>query len=107
MGLTNAPTTFMRTMNNLFRDMLDQGVVVFFDDVLIYSDTEEEHWQLVEQVLARLREHAFFCKLKKCSFLRASTTFLGFDVTPEGLKISDSKVKSLKDWPEPKTVLQV
>ena len=55
MGLTNAPATFMRTMNNLFRDMLDKGVVVFLDDVLIYSDTPTRHFQLLDQVFTRLR----------------------------------------------------
>ena len=55
MGLTNAPATFMRTMNNLFRDMLDKGVVVFLDDVLIYSDTPARHFQLLDQVFTRLR----------------------------------------------------
>ena len=104
MGLTNAPATFMRTMNNLFCDMLDKGVVVFLDDVLIYSDTPARHFQLLDQVFLHLRQYAFYCKLKKCSFLRSSTTFLGFDITPEGMKISDAKVRSLKEWPTPTTV---
>ena len=104
MGLTNAPATFMRTMNNLFSDMLDSGVVVFLDDILVYSGTIEEHFTLLERVLVRLRQYMFYCKLKKCSFLRSSTTFLGFDVTPEGMRISDSKVQSLSEWPVPSTV---
>ena len=104
MGLTNAPATFMRTMNNLFSDMLDSGVAVFLDDILVYSGTIEEHFTLLERVLARLRQYTFYCKLKKCSFLRNSTTFLGFDVTPEGMRISDSKVLSLSEWPVPSTV---
>ena len=104
MGLTNAPATFMRTMNNLFSDMLDSGVAVFLDNILMYSGMVDEHFTLLEQVLVRLLQYTFYCKLKKCSFLRNSTMFLGFDVTPEGMCISDSKVQSLSEWPVPTTV---
>ena len=65
-GLTNAPATFMRTMNNLFSDLLDRGVVAFMDDVLIYSSTIEEHELLLKAVFRRLKEKQFYCKLKKC-----------------------------------------
>ena len=68
-GLTNAPATFMRAMNNLFADLLDKGVVVFLDDVLIYSNTLEEHFTLLHKVMERLRKYEFYCKLKKCNFL--------------------------------------
>ena len=95
MGLMNAPATFIQTMNNLFEDMLDQGIVVFLDDVLIYSTMEEEHFEPLEKVFACLPKYEFYCKLKKCSFLQWTTTFLGFDITPEGLQVSDAKVRSL------------
>ena len=72
--------------------MLDKGVMVFLDDVLIYSTTAEEHFELLEKVFAHLSKYKFYCKLKKCSFLQWTTTFLGFDIMPEGLQISDSKV---------------
>ena len=104
MGLSNAPVTFMWTMNNLVEDMLDKGVVVFLDDKLIYSTIAEDHFELLEEVFAHLCKYEFYCKLKKCSFLQRTTTFLGFDITQEGLKISDSKVKSLKKWLKPTTV---
>ena len=107
MGLTNAPAIFMRTMNNLFEDMLDQVVVVFLNDVLIYSTTLEGHFKLLEKVFTCLWRYEFYCKLKKCSFLRWTTTFLGFDISPEGLQISDAKIRSLKEWPKPTTVQQV
>ena len=67
-GLTNAPATFMRAMNNLFSDLLDRGVVVFLDDILIYSQTLEDHTKLLRQVFDRLCQNKFYCKLKKCSF---------------------------------------
>ena len=104
MGLTNAPATFMQTMNNLFSDMLDSGMAVFLDDILVYLGMVDKHFMLLEQVLACLCQYIFYCKLKKCSFLRNSTMFLGFDVTPEGMRISDLKVQSLSKWPVPTTV---
>ena len=98
MDLTNTPAKFMRAMNNLFTDLLDRGVIVFLDDVLVYSHTRDEHVQLLCMVFGKLCEHQFYCNRKKCSFFHTSTTFLGFDITPDGLKISDAKVKSLREW---------
>ena len=69
MGLMNALATFMRMMNNLFMDMLDKGVIVLLDDVLIYSTMMEEHFELLKKVFACLCKYKFYCKLKKCSLL--------------------------------------
>ena len=80
----------------LFVDMLDEGIVVFPDNILIYSITSEEHFKLLEKVFTCLHKHAFYCKLKKCSFLCKTTSFLGFDITPDGMCISNAKVQSLK-----------
>ena len=77
--------------------MLDKGIVVFLDDVLIYSTMVEKHFELLDKVFAHLYKYEFYCKLKKYSFLQRTTTFLGFDITAEGLKISDAKVQSLKE----------
>ena len=92
MGLTNAPAMFMQTMNNLFMDLLDKAVVVFLDDILIYSTTIEEYFELLEKVLTCLCKHALYCNQKKCSFVLKTTTFLGFNITLEGMHISDVKV---------------
>ena len=73
-------------------DMLDKGVVIFLDNMLIYTTVAEEHFELLEKVFTCLYKYEFYCKLKKCSFLQWITTFLGFDITPEGLKISNAKV---------------
>ena len=97
MGLTSVPAMFMRMMNNLFEDILDQGVVVFLDDMLIYSTMLEGYFKLLEKVFAHLRRYKFYCKLKKYSFLQWTTTFLGFDISPEELQISDAKIRSLKE----------
>ena len=72
--------------------MLDSSIAVFLDDILVYSYMVNEHFTLLEQVLVHLHQYTFYCKLKKCSFLCNSTTFLGFNVMPEGIGISDSKV---------------
>ena len=72
---------------------------MFLDDVLVYSHTRDEHIQLLGTVFDKLCEHQFYFKLKKGSFFHTTTTFLGFDVTPDGLKIFNAKVKSLHYWP--------
>ena len=69
LGLTNAPAMFMQTTNNLFMEMLDRGVVVFLDDVFIYSTMVEEYFELLEKLFACLCKCKFYCMLKKCSFL--------------------------------------
>ena len=107
MGLKNAPATFMWMMNNLFKDMLDQGVVVFLDNMLLYNTTSGGYFKLLEKVFTHLLRYKFNCKLKKCSFLQQTTTFLGFDISPEGLKISDAKIRSLKEWLKPTTIQQL
>ena len=100
----NMLAMFMKTINNLFMDMLVKEVVVFLDGVLIYSTMMEKHFELLEKVLAYLCKHVFSHKLKKCSFLQKTATFLGFDITPEGLHINNANVQSLKKWPKPTTV---
>ena len=97
MGLINVPATFMQTMNNLFVGMLDKGVVVFLDDIPIYSTMVKEHFKLLEKLFACLCKYKFYCKLKKCSFLQRTTTFLGFDITPEGLQINDAKYEASRN----------
>ena len=92
MGLMNVPEILMQMMNNLFMDMLDKGVVVFLYNILIYSIKAEEHFQLLDNVFAHLCKHVFYCKLKQCNFLQKTTTFLGFNITLEGLCIGDAKV---------------
>ena len=77
---------------------------MFLDDILVYSHTRDEYVQLLHTVFGKLREHQFYSKLKKYSFFHTSTTLLGFDITPEGLKISDAKVRSLQEWPQPTTM---
>ena len=103
-GANEYAATFMEMMNNLLKDMLDKKVVVFLDDMVIYSTMAEEHFTLLEKVFACLHKYKFYCKLKKCSFLQRTITLLGFAITPERLQISDAKVRSLKEWLKPTTI---
>ena len=87
-GLTNAPSTFMRTMNNYFQDLLDTCVVVFLDDILIFLKTIEDHERDVRKVLERLCRNKFYAKLKKCEFFKSSVTFLGHDISKDGVRVN-------------------
>ena len=100
MGLPNAPALFVQIMNNQFINMLEKGVVVSLDNVVIYSYIAEEHLKLLMRVFTYLHKRAIYCKLKKCSYLQKTTTFFGFYITPESMHSSDAKVKSLKEWPK-------
>ena len=101
--LTNAPTAFMDLMNRVFKDFLDQFVIVFIDDILVYSSSEAEHEQHLRQVLQRLREHQLYAKYKKCEFWLPEVTFLGHIVGVEGIKVDPSKVEAMRDCPRPRS----
>jgi len=92
-GLINAPTTFQTMMNNILREFLNRKVVVYLDDILIYSENREDHIQLVQKVLDRLEQHDLAVWLKKSVFHQAEVEFLGYIVKTRGITISDRKVK--------------
>ena len=85
-------------------DLFDQGIVVFLDDILIYSEDVTDHFHLLATVFGRLQKYEFFCKLKKCFFLKKKTSFLGFDFTSMGVHIQDAKVAAVSSWPMPMTI---
>jgi len=103
-GLTNAPATFMHLMNSIFRPFLDKFVIVFLDDILIYSRTLAEHKQHVRQVLELLRENRLYANAKKCSFFKESVSFLGHVVSGDGISMEEDKVRAIKEWPAPTNV---
>jgi len=107
MGLTNAPATFMHLMNQIFRPYLDQFVIVFLDDVLIYSRTLAEHRRHVRLALDVLRKHQLFAKESKCEFFRDHIDFLGHRVDREGMHMMEDKVKAIREWPTPKSIEEV
>jgi hypothetical protein len=104
-GLCNSPATFQTMMNEIFSDMADV-MVIYIDDLMIYTKTDDiqEHERLVKKVLKRLEEHDLFTKPEKCTFRVKEVEFLGMIVSREGIKMDDSKVKAIREWPTPKTV---
>ena len=84
-GLTNAPATFQSLMNDIFRDMLDICVVVYLDDILVYSKNDEDHKQHVQQVLQRLRENQLYARPSKCIFFTGTVEYLGHVIRPDGV----------------------
>jgi transposase InsO family protein len=106
-GLTNAPAAFQRFMNDIFSDLLDVYVVVYLDDIMIYSEDPEKHPEHVREVLRRLRAHDLFCKPEKCEFHANRIEFLGYVVSSEGILMDPGKVKAISDWPEPRNLRDV
>jgi hypothetical protein len=106
-GLSNAPTVFMCLMNGVFRDYLEKFVIVFLDNVLVYSKTEEEHEQHLRMVLQVLREHQLYAKLSKCSFYQRWIHYLGHIISEEGITVDPEKVQAIREWPMPRNVAEV
>jgi hypothetical protein len=106
-GLTNAPATFQALMNNILRPYLDKFVVVYLDDICIYSRTPEEHLDHVDKVLALLEEHQLYIGLDKCAFGQAEMSFLGHIISKDGIKVDPKKVQAVTTWPTPKNVKEV
>ncbi|XP_058202911.1 uncharacterized protein LOC131317372 [Rhododendron vialii] len=106
-GLTNAPATFIDLMNHIFRVYLDHFVVVFVDDILIYSPTEEEHQSHLTIVLEILREHQLYAKLSKCEFWLSEVKILGHVVSKGGVSVDPGKIESVMNWQRPKNVFKI
>ena len=106
-GLTNAPATFNCLMTDIFHKHLDDFVLVFFDDILIYSKDPAEHENHVRQVLQLLREHKLYAKKSKCTFFSEKVEYLGFVVSKDGVSTDPSKVEAVVNWPQPKSVREV
>ena len=106
-GVTNAPTLFMDYMNWIFRLFLDKFVVVFIDDILIYSTTHKEHAEHLRIVLGILREKQLFAKLSKCDFWMREVQFLGHVISAQGIVVDPAKVEAVVQWECPKLVIQI
>lgn len=103
-GLTNAPATFMHLMHQSFRELLDHFVLVFLDDILIYSKTKEDHERHVKAVLDILRKEKLFAKESKCEMFCTEVEFLGHHVGRAGIRMMEDKVQAVRDWPTPSNV---
>jgi len=107
-GLTNFPATFQAMINDLFRDLINQGdTVTFIDNILVATDTEEGHDELVEKVLRRLEENDLFVKLEKCKWKVREVEFLGVVISPKGVEIQKEKVEGVLNWPAPRNIKEV
>ena len=106
-GLMNAPAVFMDLMNRVFKDFLDAFVIVFIDDILVYSKTDGEHEEHLHQVLSRLREHRLYAKFSKCEFWLQEVTFLGHVVSGKGTSVDPTTVEEIMDWPRPTSATKV
>ena len=106
-GMKNAPAVFQREMQRVLKDRLYQGVMVFIDDILIYSKTAKEHAELVEWVLQRLTEEGYYAHPDKCEFFQREVSFLGHVVSEMGVAVQMHKVRAVTEWPEPKAKREV
>jgi Reverse transcriptase (RNA-dependent DNA polymerase)/RNase H-like domain found in reverse transcriptase len=106
-GLSNAPAAFQRFMNDIFADLLDVCVIIYLDDILIYSEDLASHKNHMCEVLKRLRKHGLYAWEDKCEFHKTLVEFLGFIMTPEGLVMANDKVKTIQDWPKPRKVKDI
>jgi hypothetical protein len=106
-GLTNAPAYFMYLMNSVFMPELDKFVVVFIDDILVYSKSEDEHTKHLHTVLHRLRDHRLYAKFSKCDFWLREIKFLGHTISQDGIAVYPEKVQEVMDWKPPTTVQQI
>ena len=106
-GLTNALAAFMDLMNRVFRPYLDQFVVVFIDDILVFSINEQEHDQHLKIVLQTLREKKLYAKLSKCDFWLKEVSFLCHIVSAEGIRVDPAKIEAVVNWKSPRSVIEV
>ena len=106
-GLCNAPATFQRLMNKVFVDNIGKFIVVYLDDILIFNRNLDEHWKHLRWALEKLREAKLYGRLHKCEFLKDQVDYLGFEVSPGGIKASPGKIRVVIEWPKPKSVHDV
>ena len=106
-SLANAPATFQAYVNKALKPYIDVFCVVYLDNVLIYSKTENSHWEHVRRVLRALLEHRLYAKLSKCAFNRNKITFLRFIVNQRGIQIEPSRIEAITEWPKPESARDI
>ncbi len=106
-GLSNSPSVFQAFINDVFRDMLNQWVIVYIDDILIYSETYEEHVKQVRAVLKHLMQHHLYAKAEKCEFHQETISFLGYVISSGGVAMDEQKVRAVVNWPQPTTLKEL
>src|SRR5258706_1514568 len=106
-GLSNALVAFQRFINEVLGDLMDVCMVGYLDDILVYSDSLEDHQNHVQEVLRCLRKAGLYTNLKKCKFHTDTVEYLRFILSPKGLQMDPTKVSTIQDWPEPRKVCDV
>ena len=106
-GLTNAPAVFMQLMNGVFLSYLDSFVIVFIDDILVYSKTKADHVCHLRVVLQKLRDEKLYAKLSKCEFWLDSVAFLGHVVSKEGVRVDPAKIEAVQGWTRPTSPTEI
>jgi hypothetical protein len=106
-GLKNAPTTFMRMMEDILRPFTNTSVVVYMDDILIYNKTWEKHLHNINQVLHTLWQHKLYANLEKCSFGMDRVHYLGYIIDKHGVHVDPTKIQVIHDWPYPTTLTDI
>ena len=106
-GLTNAPATFQTLMNDIFREYLDSFVIVYLDDILVYSKTADEHLKHLRLVLAKLRQHRLYGKIRKCDFFAKKVEYTGHLISEEGITVDPAKINIIKDWITPRNTSEL
>ena len=106
-GLTNASAVFMDLMNRVFQSYLDRFVIVFINDILVYSGSPEEHLEHLRIVLQTLRKRQLYAKLSKCQFWLDRMTFLGHVISAKGVSVDPQKIEAVVNWKPPKNVSEV
>ena len=107
-SLCNSPATFQAMMNEIFKDMLDEGwIVIYMDDILIFSKNRKEHQLWTEHILQHLQEQDLYLKVEKCKFEVQEVEFLGMIIKPNKIAMDPTKLAGIKDWPEPTNVKAV
>lgn len=94
-------------MHHVFFDLLDKGVVIYLDDILVYSKSVEEHKQLLDKVFELLQKYKLYVKSEKCALFLESVEFLGHKIDAKGVHVEQGKVQAIVDWPEPKSLVEM
>lgn len=106
-GISNAPITFMRLVNEILREFINKFILVYLDDILVFSKTKEDHLRHLDKVLGRLDEEKLIINLKKCEWMKEELVYPGFVISQGTLQVDTQKVEAILNWPTPKSIGEV